>query len=392
MWRLLLLCVLLLTGCGVRVEIAQPAAPTPTARPWWRLYYNGGGVERPLAQPVLAFGESEQPRAELFMRDLPEKTFVLTERQLWLPIYYRATWFAAPQSYAVARLNVYRQWEDDGEWELYDRVEERISAAEAPAQAENTFGIAMYLESPEAFRVRAEVSLLAYLSNGETVTVIDTREFDVDVLANPGDPEQNIDALWPSVEDPDDTQLLLDWRAWRGGPCALAFRAQDSAARAPLDAACAAFEAGDYSAFFAALDGIEFADSGLAADVYAVAGLLLMTFGQPDSAAEAFAAAESFAIPAGDVYGLAAHLHNLGVAQAALGDFDSAYANFECTREMLAQYWDEAGDALLRANLAYLNRDGNTLDSTAWYFRDNGLPQAERLETWLFRIANGIET
>jgi tetratricopeptide (TPR) repeat protein len=390
-WIVWLVLMLVIAGCGVRVEVADVAVPTPTNRPWWRLYYSGSGVERYLALPVIAFGESAVPRAELFMQSIPEKTYILTERQLWLPIYYRAAWFAAPQSYAVARLNVYRQWDDGGDWELYDRAEERITAASAPAQTEGTLGISMYVDTVDQFRVRAEVSLLAYLSNGETATIIDTREFTIDVLSHPGDQEPDVDALWPAVDGADEDYLLLDWRAWQGGPCSLAFRAQGTGAHAPLDAACQAFESGDYTALFDALDGVEFEDIALGADVYAVAGLLLMALNQPETAAQAFTAAEQFAAASDDVVSLAANAHNLGVAQVALDDIDGAYATFQCVTELRNQFWDEAGNRLLQANVAYLNRDGGSVDEAANFFRDNGLPQSTTLDTWLFRIENGIE-
>ena len=386
----LILFIIALAGCGVRIEIAERPQPTPTARPWWRLYNTGEGVTRTLAAPVIVFGEAVQPRAALFTRDLPDKTFLLQYHQLWLPIEYDVTWFAAGQSAAYVRLNVYTRADEGDEWQLYDRAEHPLITDSTPSHNRDTLGIGLYAEVKGSFDVRAEIGVSANQTNGETSTLVETREFRVRVLSEPDDVTVDDGALVPVLQMPDDL-LLPDWRAWRGGPCALAERAQASEAAAPLSAACDAFNAGDYWRIFEQLDGVEIADSSLSADTYGAAGLLLLSMGEPGLAADAFRAAEMASDAADNAVDLAIHIYNLGVAQAASGDLDAAYVSFACAGELRGQFWDEVGYIHLRASGGYLQRDYGAVEEAYWFFENRGLAQADTLERWLFQIEQGIE-
>jgi hypothetical protein len=383
--------VLLLAACGVRIEVAEKIDPTPTYRPWWRLYYSGSGVERVLALPVISFGAAEQPRAELFMQPVPDKTFVMQYQQMWLSVTYHAAWFAAPASYADVRLTVYQQL-DGGEWMRYDAVEQRIVSDDAPYQTQDTLGISMAMDTLGSLRVRAEVSVTAVLANGETALLADAREFDVRVLSQPADVEFDYDALVPAVETQygEDT-LLLDWRGWHGGPCALAERALDTGAYPALSAACDAFNAADYSGTLAALNNAAIENQRLAADAMSMVGLLVMALNEPAIAVEAFTMAERLADAADDGFALAVQLNNLAVAHAAVGDIDSAWQSLACASEIRNQFWDEAGNQLHTANVGYLSRDYDAVEQAYGYLADSGLPQAATLERWLFKIEQGIE-
>jgi hypothetical protein len=347
-------------------------------------------VTRPLAAPVIVFGEAAQPRAALFTRSLPDKTFLLQYHQLWLPIEYDVTWFAAGQSAAYVRLNVYTRAGEGDEWQLYDRAEHPLVTDSTPSHSRDTVGIGLYAEVKGSFDVRTEIGVSANQANGETSTLVETREFRVRVLSEPDDVSVDDGALVPALEMPDNL-LLPDWRAWRGGPCALAERAQGTAAAEVLAAVCEAFNAGDYWRMFEQLDDIEIGDLALSADLYGAAGLLLLSMGEPGLAADAFRAAEMASDAADDAVGLAIHIYNLGVAQAASGDLDAVYESLACAGELRGQFWDEAGYMHLRASGGYLQRDYGAVEEAYWFFENRGLPQADTLERWLFQIEQGIE-
>jgi tetratricopeptide (TPR) repeat protein len=382
------LLVLLLVGCGVRVEVAQLPIPTPTDRPWWRLYYSGSGVVRPLALPVVTFGGALTPNADLFMQTPDDKAVLIQYRDLWLPIDYAVTWYDAPASSATITLAVYTRYDGESEWQLYDRAEARLQTDRVPAQIRDTLGISLVRSDPETVQARAEITLNAYLANGETVTLADAREFDLTIMPDPGDVEWTYDELVPQLEVSADYPLL-DWRGWRGGPCALADRAVDTDAYEPLARACEAYNNGDLAGAAEPFGEINSDDVPLVADIYSVAGLLLMHFGDATTAAQAFAAAAELAQLSGDTRALALHQHNEGTALAAVGDLDGAYRLFNCVRELLNQYYDEAAINLLDVNVAYLNRDYGAVESNYWWFDSIDLPQETTIEAWLREIEQG---
>ncbi len=386
----LILLLIALSGCGIRIEIAEQPQPTPTGRPWWRIYNTGSGVTRLLAEPVIVFGEAPQPRAILFTHDLPEKTFLLQYHQLWMPVEYDVTWFSALQSAAFVRLNVYTRADESEEWQLYDRTEHPLVTDRVPSYNRSTIGTGLYAQFKGSFSVRAEISVSANQANGENSTQVDTREFRVRVLSEPGEVPVDDAALVPILETPED-MLLPDWRAWRGGPCALAERAQGTEPAEALSAACDAFNEGDHWRAFEQLDGIEIDDLGLTADIHGAAGLLLLSMDEPALAAEAFEVAELASDAADDAVSLAIHLYNLGVAQAAADDPEAAFNSFTCVGELRGQFWDEVGYIYLRASGGYLQRDYGAVEEAYWFFENRGLPQADTLERWMFEIEQGIE-
>ena len=386
-WRAMSLLVLLV-GCGVRVEVAQLPIPTPTDRPWWRLYYTGDGVVRPLASPVVTFGGSQTPNAELFMQTPSDQASLVQYRGLWLPIDYVVTWYDAAASSATITLAVYTRYEGESEWQLYDRAEARLQTDHVPAQIRDTLGISLARNDPETVQARAEITLNAYLANGETLTLVDAREFTLNILADPGEVSWSYDELVPQLEVSSDYPLL-DWRGWRGGPCALAEQAADSAAYEALERSCEAFNNGDLAGAAEPFSQITSEDATLVEDVYSVAGLLLMHFGDAPTAAEAFSAAAELARMQSDARALALHQHNAGAALAAAGDMDGAYAKFDAVRELLNQYYDEAAVRLLDVNVAYLNRDYGWTESNYWWFDGNDLPQETTIEGWLREIELG---
>jgi hypothetical protein len=388
---LLIALAALLAGCGVRVEMAQIPQPTPTDRPWWRLYYSGDGAVRPLANPVVTFGSELRPRAETFMVDQVPDVTLVQYSQFWLPVQYTVAWYDAETSVATIRLNVAFRNGGENNWQPYDSVEHVLNATKLPDQRMDTLGLSFYSDTPGYIDVRAEIILNAEQANGETIRQIDAREFQVHTMSDPGEIGLDWEGIVPRLEGFPDTMLLLDWRAWRGGPCGLAERAADTEFADRFNRSCEAFNNGDV---WGALEPFgelgDIGDSWLAADTLGVAGMMLMQVGDYNNASSAFRTACDLSKGNDDLFWMLVHMNNYMVAINANGDSDGTYAKLEMITEIRNQFWDEAGDNIHQANVAYLYRDLDRLRSARDWFRDQGFPQADLLDIWVFRLENGM--
>lgn len=386
------LCLILcLAACGIRVEIADIPQPTPTDRPWWRLYYSGNGVYRLLANPVVTFGAQVQPLAEVFMQDEVKPIRLIRYRQFWVPVEYTVAWYDAESSEAAIRLNLAYRRNDEETWQPYDTVEHVLNAVRIPDQRRDTLGLAYYSDTVGTMQVRAEVILNARQANGETMRQIDVREFVVTTFSEPEEIELDTDAMLPNLEGLADTIPLLDWRAWRGGPCNLADRAEDSAWAEALSDACAAFDEDDFWGVLEAFGTLgDIDDPYLAADTMSNLGIFLLWAGDFSNAENAFQLARELSETLDDVQSMLMHMNNQAAALAAGGDVGKAYSILEEVNELRNQFWDEGGIRLLNANTAYLGRDyGQLIEARNW-FSSQGLPQTETLNLWIFRIENGM--
>jgi tetratricopeptide (TPR) repeat protein len=373
------------------VEIADIPQPTPTDRPWWRLYYSGNGVYRLLANPVVTFGAQVQPLAEVFMQDEVKPIRLIRYRQFWVPVEYTVAWYDAESSEAAIRLNLAYRRNDEETWQPYDTVEHVLNAVRIPDQRRDTLGLAYYSDTVGTMQVRAEVILNARQANGETMRQIDVREFVVTTFSEPEEIELDTDAMLPNLEGLADTIPLLDWRAWRGGPCNLADRAEDSAWAEALSDACAAFDEDDFWGVLEAFGTLgDIDDPYLAADTMSNLGIFLLWAGDFSNAENAFQLARELSETLDDVQSMLMHMNNQAAALAAGGDVGKAYSILEEVNELRNQFWDEGGIRLLNANTAYLGRDyGQLIEARNW-FSSQGLPQTETLNLWIFRIENGM--
>ena len=121
-----------------------------------------------------------------------------------------------------------------------------------------------------------------------------------------------------------------------------------------------------------------------------VAGVMLMQVGDYNNADSAFRVACDLSKAVDDVYSMLIHMNNRMAAIAALGDIETAFQKLEEINEIRNQFWDEAGIAILDANTAYLSGDVGRLEEARNWFSEQGLPQAELLDVWLFRAQNGM--
>lgn len=380
----------MLAGCGVRVELAEIPQPTPTDRPWWRLYYNGEGAVRLLASPVVTFGSEAQPLAEAFLSNVKPITLV-QYRQFWIYVRYAVAWYDGAASEATIRLNLSYRPSGETNWQPYDSVEHVLNAAQVPDQRMSDLGLSFYVETPGYLDVRAEIILNAQQSNGETLRQIDAREFQVHTMSDPGELSLDWDGLVPQMEGITDTVPLLDWRAWRGGPCGLAERGADSDYAEQFSIACNALNNGDIWGAMAPFGQLgDMSDARLAADALGVAGVMLMQVGDYNNAESAFRVACDLGKSVDDLYSMLIHMNNRMAAVAAQGNIEDAFLKLEEIREIRDQFWDEGGIAILDANVAYLSGDQGRMEQSRDWFSGQGLPQADILDVWLFRIDNGM--
>lgn len=387
-WAMLTLLGTLLmiaAGCGVRVELATPLVPTPTPRVLPNINYDLGGVWRVQGSPHLVFTDGALPQVGLFMAGPQPPVLLAQYRTLWLVADYDATWFGAVEGNAQVRLSVYARPNGDAPWEAYDTAERTLSTSTVPANSRDNLPITVYVEEPGYRQLRAEVSVIAYAPDGQIITNVQASELELIVLNDPEDLELNPEALIPKYGEWAEDRLLLDWRPWGDGPCPLREGRESTPEYADIEAACAAFEAGDVEGFFEALErvGAVTQDSDLLARLTGMAGLMLAGDWNFAVAAEVLTlSAQHFAF-SGDAPLLAATLHNLAAAQSMAEDESGFIETLTRLQELRGQFWDEAGNALTEANLGLISGETWRLYNVKVFFEDNGLPHAEIIATWI---------
>jgi hypothetical protein len=359
----------LIAGCGVRLEVATPIAPTTTPR-WFPNYDpSSGGIWRPQARPRVVFGET--PQASLFMEPQDE-VLLVAYRATWMDVPYDVTWFASPRSSVQISITAYTRPDSEAPWERWDSAQRLLTTAEAPAYQQDSVGVALYYEEPRWLQARTEVSITAYLENGNIINQVDVNEFNVQVLSDPGEISTDVGGLWPAFGE--FNGLLLDWRAWSGGAC-----------EQGLDEACSAFEEGDLGTAGAQLWEAATAvedDDYRRAEMKADAALMAAVAGDYSSARDAFASAIEDYRAADSVWETSLNLHNLAAVLFNMED-QSGYEAIERLAELRGQFYDEPGIELTQANTAYLSGDRGLLEDSLYYFEDRQLPQQDIVRMWL---------
>ncbi len=378
--RCLWLFMFLLAGCGVRVEIATPVQITAAPRGLPPLdNFTGNGVWRVQAAPRIMFTEPDRVSAQLFMQTDQRPVYMLQYRALWLAVEYDATWFDAPGSNALLRLNVYRRSDTATPWELYDDDQRTLATDHTPVTSRDTIIVMVYADEVGEFDVRAEVNLVAYPEDGTIVTQVSSTEIHVHVLADPGNIAVDHDALAPQMDD-SGSWILLDWRGWLGGPCAY------MNTLASISAACDSLNSGDYASMGGYLSAAlnETDDSDLYAALNSMQGLALAALGNYSGSAAHLEEAIRVFEELGRFWELTIQLHNMGAVEFMRENANGAYPVFDRLQEMRGQFYDQAGIMLTQANIAYLESNIAPLEEAHYYMREEwGLPQAGIVEAWL---------
>lgn len=385
----LLLC-LLLTACGVRVEIATPVSisPTPRPLPYWN--FSGDGVYRVQARPRLSFSQSERGRAQLFMqRGLPD-VFLLQYRQLWLGAEYDATWFDTLQGTATIRISAFIRYDSTGAWQPYDSVEQVLSPTNPNDFRQNTLALTVYAEGPGSFEVRTEVSVITYPTDGDSSALTEFNEFRVFVLNDPGEISTDPSGLNLPFGTLDVADLLLDWRLWAGSPCDLLPFAEEDSSYETLIGACETLaEENPVEAVTLLVEAANKTQNVNLRAAYAVtAGYLAFVLDDLATSGAAFATAAAAYVELSGAWELSITLNNAAMTVAMLGDENDAFNALIQLQELRGQFYDEAGIMLTQANTTFLSNDYGGLEETYWYFRNAELPQSEIVDAWLRQLEN----
>ncbi|MBC7870891.1 MAG: hypothetical protein H7Y09_08635, partial [Chitinophagaceae bacterium] len=190
--------------------------------------------------------------------------------------------------------------------------------------------------------------------------------------------------------DLDPAVFLLDWRTWNGGPCGLADSMQDDPAYEMLVAACDAANNGDpQSAVEALVEAAQQTENqDLLAHLTAIVGLSTAVLGDLASAAEAFESGVAINLALNQPWELTVSLHNLASVWITLED-ERALGVIQQLDDLHEQFYDEAGNRLLQANIARAFNDQGQLEDTRGFFEENGLPQLGIIDAWLDEMENG---
>jgi hypothetical protein len=371
------LLLLILTACGVQVEIATPPPPTPTLRPGAFYRAQESDYKRVQARPRLVFTETGAVEVELFMEREQDTLYVVQYRAVWLGVDYTATWFGAPQANARVRLKLYRRRSLEAAWEDYDQDERELRAEGLPETESDTVGKGLYEESTGRYLVRAEVSVVAYPPDGQIINQVQTNDFTAIVLRDPGEIKTEGEALAavrnPLGDLPID-RLLYDWRIWGGGPCQLRVPSTSDPSGENIRLACDALNRGDLvnarNALSVAVQQAR--DERLIAPLNSQLGLVAAFTGDYRLASRAFEAAVSAYEATFEALHLSSALHNLAAVSFVQEDADP-WTALRRLVELRSQFWDEFGYRLTEANTGYLDKNVSQLDNARWYFEGLGL-------------------
>lgn len=377
----LTLIIMLLTGCGVAIEVTEPL-PTATVASFVDPVVWGGDVVRLQANPRFTF-TTNWADAELFPKD-QEDVHILEGNSLYMPIYFNVTWYGSAQSTVQLTLNVYRRDDSGQAWTLVDSDSRTLSTVESPLLLEDTLGVGVYAESASTFEVRTEISAVVRTAGSDVINREETNEFDVFVMPVPEEVATDSDMSSPFGDLSTDV-LLYDYRVFLGGPCALVDNLEDNGVRSGLVNACSAVESGDVGAINDALiTASENADELIStAIIEGIRGLLLVQMNDFDNATIAFNSSVVAARESHFTYLYTIALHNLLTTYLMRDDIERAEEALFALKELREQFYDEIGMRLTQANMGKWYDDYGQMDEAYWYFNDKGMPQSDIIGFWL---------
>lgn len=376
---------LALVGCGVQVEIAQPTPPTATPHSAAIAHFDGNTIIQSVAAPRLAFVDTQTAQAQLFMVMFPPEIYLIKDRRLSVSADYDVIWFPTGQGNGHVQLRLYTRTASDQPWKNYDTAEQDLTASTIPLDLHDSLTINVTADKVGPLQIQAEVGIVAYPANGKSVNPTSTTELSAAVLNDPGSIALDAAAFKPALGGLKETTLLIDWRNWAGGPCALNDKASADPGHENLQTACNVFKSGDLSGAVKALQAaLEKTQSPeVRAQLYSLIGLVQSNLQNWDDAATNFENARDNWQSVGDALALSMSLNNLAVARAAQGNSSDALGILGQLAALRGQYADDAGMLLLQANLGHLSGDKSLIEAANSYFEGNKLPQAAVTKAWL---------
>ena len=207
----------------------------------------------------------------------------------------------------------------------------------------------------------------------------DSVEFKLYVLSDPGDIKTDPQTLRLPDMKLDASKLLVDYRAWIGGPCTLLNMTTGDPAYADIDKFCQAIKAAQHAV--ATTQSLE-----IKARLYDMLGLGQIILGNiPESATNLMKAAQTWGA-LDRVWQVSVSLHNLAVAASWGDDQKTATVLLMQVQELYAQVKDEPGQMITWANLGHLSNNSAMLKEAHQYFTRNELPQSAVTAIWLSQI------
>jgi hypothetical protein len=380
--RILLL--LVVAGCGVRVEVMQPP-PTATPRTTFvdPVIWDGD-VVRQQASPRFVFAEGFSEANLFHYEQLPVN--ILVYSSLYMPVYYNVVWFGAPQSTVQLTATAFRRADSSQNWTLADTSSKTLSTASVPYLLEDALGVGIYADAIGQFEVRLVISAVVRYQGGGIRNFEAQNEFLVFVLPAPEELSTDLNAPLPF----DIIQMgvyLYDARGWYYGPCSLAEWVSEPGVVSWLNSACNRLAdgntAGARSALMTARE--QTSDTYLRGLMSSLVAMLYVADQSFTDAYVEFSATVDYLRQARATHDYAIALCNLMATLLVLGDFENADSARAALAELQQQIGDEGGAYIRVANEGQWYDDYGMMEQAYHYFTETSTQYAAVVGFWINR-------
>lgn len=397
-----LIIALLVAGCGiVALEIEEPIptptlADTPIPPPDIQAVSAAGLVARDapddnqmlvktVAIPHIVY-EPDSLAIEVFEQGAAPTEYMVVDkgRGLRLRVNWSALWLA--DSYGAGRvwMDVYLLSPGQSDFQLAQSASSQDFESSGADQRDELLDSTLYLSGSGDYRVRAEVHISARNDKGNEESRSYTYEIPVIALNSPPKLVDSVEDFTPQFGDLENQNILLDWRAWRLGPCFIRTE-QASTVADDIAQACVGIANADWKAAADSLmSAIEKSSDNipLQARLYQQTGVLAAVMGYGEKAVECFKQGLAAARVQNDALEVAIALHNLGIAQKTIGD-DSGEQNMWQSIQLTDELEDWSGSTLTYAQFGYYWQSQDTLVWVKNSLAERGMPQVAIVERWL---------
>lgn len=374
------LACLLASGCGVQVEIARTPTPAPTPRP---RVVRFADATRSVASPRVIFRDDKTADPLPFMQSALNDAYLVQGHTLAIRADYEATWLNTQLGSGRIRLALYSRQSENEAWALLNAdTQDSLTAYAQPGRMAGTLGVDYQPDTPADVLLRAEIEVSGRAADALPASASGAASLTVWVFPPPSNVDTDPEIIRPALGTLDPDRLLLDWRGWRGGPCALAEQHKDNAA---LHEACMCVQEKRYAEAVTMLAPIQADDAALQAQIRDQMGYLAAVSGDLTGANAAFRDAADRWHRAQDVIAFSISAQN-DTATRPAGD-DGILPQLERLLELSYQIDENPGRAIAESNYYLLAQDRYGLqDLLDNYYRDRNLPQADVIQAWLNRI------
>ena len=314
-------------------------------------------------------------------------------RGLRLRVNWSALWLADSSGAGRVWMDVYLLSPGQNDFQLAQNASSQDFESTGVDQRDELLDSTIYLPGSGDYRVRAEINVYAKNDKGNEDTRSFTYETNVVALNSPPKLLDTAEDFTPQFGDLENQNLLLDWRAWRLGPCLIRTEqftnVADDIAQACVGVANSNWGAAAESLMSAI--GKSPDNIALQARLYQQSGMLAAVVGDDQKAIKCFEEGLKAARIQNDALEVAIALHNLGVMQKKVGD-DVGEQNMWQSIQLTDELEDWAGSALTYAQFGYYWQSQDTLNWVKNSLNERGLPQASIVERWLNALAQPTPT